>query len=553
MTGQRAFLEILREEGVELIFGNPGTTELALMDALANETSIRYVLALQEAAVVAMADGYAQAGARLGVVNLHAAPGLGNGIGMLYDAQKSGAPLLVTAGQHDQVFGLTEPNLWAELPPIARPFVKWSYEVHRVADLPRAMRRAIKVALTPPTGPVFLSIPGDVLLAEAELDLGAPTRVAPRMRGDAAAVARAAERLAGAARPVIFAGDAVAKSDAFAELVVLAELLSAPVYMEGAASTAVFPSTHPLFAGHSGRLGPKLRATLSAHDVLFSVGADLFLLSLPSAVEPMPEGLAVLHLDTDPWEIGKNYPEEVGILGDPKATLPEITALLSARLGEAGRARAAARRAEVEGTIAASRAALRAAAAAEAARTPIRPTALMAAIGAALPANAVVIEETLSSQGRMNELIPSLDARSYFGMRGGGIGWGLPAAIGAKLAQPERPLVALIGDGSALYTCQGLWTAANQGLRGLVFVILNNGGYRILKQRARDMRGAVAQTGRFIGMNIAEPAIDYPGLARSFGLAATRVGTLDELRAALAAGLAGDRPHLIDVVMDQAL
>ena len=174
-SGKQAFLEILVQEGVSVMFGNPGTTELPLMDGLAREPRIRYVLALQEGVAVAMADGYAQASGGLAVVNVHVAPGLGNALGMLYDAQKSGAPLLLTAGQHDQSFTATEPILWAELPPIARPLVKWSAEVRRLEDLPRLVRRAAKTALSHPTGPVFLSLPVDVLNAERDVDLGAPT------------------------------------------------------------------------------------------------------------------------------------------------------------------------------------------------------------------------------------------------------------------------------------------------------------------------------------------------------------------------------------------
>src|SRR5215470_722405 len=232
MSGKRTFLELLRQEGVEVIFGNPGTTELPLMDALAVETVPRYVLGLQEGAVMAMAGGYAQASGRLAAVNIHVAPGLGNAMGMLYDAQKAGAPILVTAGQHDQSFAVTEPILWAELPELARPFVKWAAEVRRLADLPRLLHRAAKTALAPPTGPVFLSLPGDILKAEGEIDLSAPTRVASQMRGDPAAVKQAATILATAERPVILAGDAVARSDALAELVTLADAIGAPVHLE---------------------------------------------------------------------------------------------------------------------------------------------------------------------------------------------------------------------------------------------------------------------------------------------------------------------------------
>src|SRR5216110_3367606 len=195
ISGKQAFLQILRQEGVSVMFGNPGTTELPLMDGLAREPGIHYVLALQEAVAIAMADGYAQASGGLAAVNVHVSPGLGNAMGMLYDAQKSGAPMLLTAGQHDQSFNVTEPILWADLPPIARPFVKWSTEVRRLADLPRVVHRAAKTALAPPAGPVFVSLPADVLQAEGDVELGAPTRVAARIRGDRAAVEAAAELL----------------------------------------------------------------------------------------------------------------------------------------------------------------------------------------------------------------------------------------------------------------------------------------------------------------------------------------------------------------------
>src|SRR3989454_5791467 len=288
MSGKRAFLELLKQEGVEVLFGNPGTTELPLMDAFATENELRYVLGLQEAAVMAMADGYAQATGKLTVANSHVAPGLGNAMGMLYDAQKAASPILVTAGQQDTDLLATEPILSADLPTLARPFVKWAAEVHRLADLPRLVHRPAKTALAPPTGPVFLSLPGDILRADADIDLMAPTRIAPRTRGDRSAIEAAADILARAERPVIMAGDAVAQSHADKELVELAELLGAPVYAEFVPNTASYPTSHPLFRGQLTRLAPATRKVLEDYDVLFSVGADLFTLSLPSDVDPMP-------------------------------------------------------------------------------------------------------------------------------------------------------------------------------------------------------------------------------------------------------------------------
>src|SRR5215211_467244 len=444
MSGKRAFLEILRQEGVEVMFGNPGTTELPLMDALAVESVPRYVLGLQEAAVMAMAGGYAQAGRRLAVVSVHVTPGLGNAMGMLYDSYKAGAPVLVTAGQHEQKFNVMEPILWGDLPPLARPLVKWSTEVHRVEDLPRIIHRAITTALAPPMGLVFVSLPGDILNAEADLDLGAPTRVATRTRGDAQAIEAAAALLKRAERPLILVGSDAGFSGAHAEIVALAELLGAPVRMESVDNTAPFPTAHPLFRGHIMRLEPQIRAILDQHDVMFSVGGDMFTLSLPSDVKAVPKHLKIIHLDSDPWELGKNYSEEVAILGDAKATVAELVRVLGEQMTAADRTRARERGEHVRAEIKADREKLRARARSEAQQQPMTALALIDAISEVLPKDAIVVDETVSSNPGMRQLILRDDTQNHYGMRGGGIGWGLSAALGVKLAQPQRPVVALI-------------------------------------------------------------------------------------------------------------
>jgi benzoylformate decarboxylase len=551
MSGKRAFLDLLKQEGVEVMFGNPGTTELPLMDAFATENELRYMLGLQEATVMAMADGYAQASGKLGVVNLHVAPGLGNAMGMLYDAQKAGTPILVTAGQHEQSFNTTEPILWADLPTIARPLVKWAAEVHRLEDLPRLVHRAVKTALAPPTGPVFLSLPGDILRADADIDLLAPTRIAPRLRGDRDAVEAAAKILASAESPLIMAGDAVAQSRAHAELVELAELLGAPVYTEFVPNTASFPSSHPLFRGSMVRLAPEVRKILDQHDVLFSVGADLFTLSLPSPIDPMPRDITLIHLDVDAWELGKNYAPAVAILADPKGTLPDITAAVRDAMTSGARARARERLAATSKAIAAEREALKAKARALAGATPVQPLALLHGIAETLPEDAIVVEEAISSAPGIRQLIRSNDPQSYFGLRGGGIGWGLPATIGVKVALPERPVVGLIGDGSAMYTCQGLWTAAHYQIDA-VFVILNNTSYRILKQRLHAMRGLAEQADSYVGMELIDPKIDFVGLARSLGIKAERARTVHDATDLLKTALNDGGATLIDVELDRA-
>jgi benzoylformate decarboxylase len=364
-------------------------------------------------------------------------------------------------------------------------------------------------------------------------------------------VEAAAEMLARAERPLILAGDAVAYGDAHAELVAVAEALGAPVYAEGVANTASFPASHPLFRGAFARVARAVREVLLEADVLFSVGGDLLTLSLPFDVDPMPPGLEVIHLDTDPWELWKNYPTAVAILGDPKATLPDLLAALEARMTPARRRQA---RERLEATRAAKTRhvdELRARARAEAHRVPITPLAVMSAVADALPPEAVVVDESISSSGGLRTLLRSDDPRSFFGLRGGGIGWGLPAAIGVKLALPDRPVVALIGDGSAMYTCQALWTAARYRL-GVAFVILNNASYRILKQRIHAMKGFAAQADRFIAMDLEDPRVDFVRLAESLGVRAERIEKTTDVGSALGRALAAPGPTLLDVELDRS-
>ncbi|MDE0408795.1 MAG: thiamine pyrophosphate-binding protein, partial [Alphaproteobacteria bacterium] len=249
ISGRSAFLAVLKDEGVTHLFGNPGTTELPIMHALTEQTDLGYVLGLQESVVVAMADGYARASGKLAACNVHVAPGLGNAIGALYTASQSGSPIIVTAGQQEQGHGLTEPLLYAPLTPIAEPVVKWAVEVSRIEDLPRILRRAAKVATTPPTGPVFISLPGDILNRHEAIDLGQATRVDARARPSDEALAAMADRIAVAANPVILAGHETATGGALDAAARFAELLGAPVYQQSVPQGAHFPSEHPCFMG----------------------------------------------------------------------------------------------------------------------------------------------------------------------------------------------------------------------------------------------------------------------------------------------------------------
>jgi benzoylformate decarboxylase len=519
------------------------------MDALPDHPDLTYVLGLQESVVVAMADGFARASGKLAACNVHVAPGLGNAMGALFNAKFTGSPMIVTAGQQEQGHGLTEPLLYAPLVPIAAPLVKWATEVTRLEDLPRIVRRAAKVATTPPTGPVFISLPGDILNAEAGIDLGRRTRVDARARPSDGALRSLAERLCAAENPAIVAGDEVVTSDAFADIAVLAETLGAPAWQQTVPYGAHFPSEHPAFMGALTRDQAQVRRTLEAHDLVLFVGADVLRMSVWSPVEPLPEDVAVIQIGLDDWEMGKNYPAALALRGDVGETLAALIPILKDKLGSGGRDRARARLAVLEDrNWSARRAKLQADTAALAEITPIAGDWLMLQIAQALPEDAVVVNEGLTTAARLLDLLPFRDRHGFHALAGGGIGWAIAASVGIQLAHPARPVLAVIGDGSAMYAIQALWTAAHLDLP-ITYVIADNKGYRILKQRLLAFHG----NDNFIAMDFLEPEIDFVGLARSLGMTAERITAPGDVRPRLDAAIASRKPTLLDVIVDRTV
>jgi benzoylformate decarboxylase len=408
------------------------------------------------------------------------------------------------------------------------------------------MHRAAKVALTPPTGPVFISLPGDILNEFGAIELGEPTRVDAAARPSDAALSRLAKRLLAAAKPVIIAGSEIVASDAFEEAARFAEVLGAPVYQQTVVSGAHFPSEHPLFLGQLLRDQRRVRELLTPYDTLICVGADVLQMSVHSEVEPLPAHMEVIQLGLRDWEMGKNYPAALAVRADVKETLRALVPLLGDLGGAARRQRAQAVIAEVAaGNWSARREARRSAAQEQADATPIAPEWLMMRLCEHLPEDAIIVDEGLTTAASLNSWFPFRDRYSYFGNISGGIGWGIAAAVGVQLAQPSRRVVAIIGDGSAMYSIQALWSAANQKLP-VVFVICNNGGYRIIKQRLKAFHG----DDRFIGMDFREPSIDVAGLARSFGVQAHRVEDAAAFDATFKEALAGTEPVLLDVIVD---
>jgi benzoylformate decarboxylase len=551
MAGRQAIMEIFRAEGVHYIFGNPGTTELGFLDMLQDYPQLQYILCLHESIALGAAQMYANAAGKTGVVNLHVAPGLGNALGALYNATIGKMPLVVTAGQQDSRLLLREPVLAYDLVSMARPLAKWAVQLQHVADIPVLLPRAFKVAQDAPRGPVFIALPSDIIDQETTLHLPAPTPSYRRMRPDPAGITAAAELLARAKHPVIICGDGVAAAQAQTELLQVAEYLGAPVWSPVLTGALGFPSGHAQFQGELPGEYRAIRRALGEADVVLAVGANLFDEVFFNAEPPLPDGCAVIHVDTSSWEIAKNLPTTIGLLADPKLALQELAEELVPRLTGNPQQLAAQRR-----TALAAQKQRDAERQEQRARErwdsiPIAPPRLMAALRECLPANVVVYNEAITASIDLMRTLAFDQPGSLFGNHGGGIGQGLPGALGVKLANPDRPVVALIGDGSSMYTVQSFWTAAHHNIP-VLYIILNNQSYRILKfNMNRYRRGLQLPAGRpYPHMDLANPGLDFVTIARGMGVAGTRLSHPADIQPAVTAALALEKPYVLEVLTE---
>jgi benzoylformate decarboxylase len=549
ITGRSAFLALLKDEGITHLFGNPGTTELPIMHALKDHPDLTYVMAMQESLVVAMADGFSRASGKLVACNVHVAPGLGNAMGSLFNAKFTGTPMILTAGQQEQGHGLMEPVLYGPLVQMAEPLVKWAVEVTRLEDLPRIVRRAAKIATTPPTGPVFISLPGDILNAEAGIELGRSTRVDTRVKPSDEALQALVARILKAQHPVIITGDEIVKSDALQEAAQLAEALGCPAYQSSTPYGASFLSESPSFMGALTRLQKQVRETLAPYDLMIVLGADPLRMSVYSEIDPLPDGLSIVQVGLVDWDLAKNYGAEIAIKADVKETVRALIPALKAAGGSALESRAkqglaalapknwtAKRRMLVDQISKASD------------KSPIDADWLSLQMVEAMPDNAILVDEGLTSSRQMLALRPHRDRYGYHALASGGIGWGLPASVGVSLANPDRPVVCYSGDGSSMYSIQSLWTAANHKLP-LTFIIVNNGGYRIIKQRLLAFHG----DDHYVGMDFIDPPVDFTALAKSLGLEAIKITDPGQLKSALKSAFSRPGAKLIEVVVNNAV
>lgn len=515
----------LAEHGVEIIFGNPGSTELPLMDALPRQSRIRYVLGLHEAAVMGMADGYAQQGGRLAVVNVHVQPGLANAMSGILNAARARVPILVTVGQQVTELKDQAPFLGGELVAMAAPIAKGALELTgSVRSMMQELGIALMTALTHPRGPAVVSMPMDVQ-AGPEPTVVSGVRSSRPPPGQAL-VERAATMLRDARSPIILAGDGVVHERASDALVALAERLGAPIMGEPFAARVPVLSAHPLWRGPLPGFTAEIAPILEGHDVVFAIGMPVFRVFGHSPGEMPRLPVRLIHVDPDEDEVGRIHRPKVGIAAPCAPVLDRIVGALGP-VGD-GWPR---RRSEVETRTLEMRRAATQRLLAEAEGSEISPAVFCLAVARAVAPDDLVVDEALTS-GRWlrTALVERNTPHNWLAHRGSALGWGLPAAVGAKLADPSRRVMCVHGDGSYLFGVHALWTAARERL-GVAVVVADNGGYEILRAGLEGLTGRAE--GGWPGLAIADPPLDLVAISRGFGASAERIERRDQLDDAL--------------------
>jgi thiamine pyrophosphate-dependent acetolactate synthase large subunit-like protein len=550
-TGRHAILEQFLADGLSVMFGNPGTVEQGFLDALRDYPALRYILTLQESVAVLTADGYARATKKPALVQLHSTPGVGNAVGALYQAKRGHSPLVVIGGDAGVKYSAMDAQMAGDLVAFMEPVTKWATVVTDPASLLRVLRRAVKIAATPPSGPVYVCLPQDVLDApavETPLPASIPsTRVLP----EPGLLRRAAEWLVSANTPMIFVGDGVAFSGAQAELARVAALVGAEVW-EADAGEVNLDYTHPLYCGMTGHMfGSSSLPIVSRGDVNLICGTYVLPEVFPELGNIFAPGSKTIHIDLNLYEIAKNHPVDLGMLGDPKLSLAALAENIEALLTPEHREAAAKRTAQVASQKKQRRDSEIEQDKAKRDATPIRMSRFVEELAAQLPEDAIIFDEALTNSPPISRHLPPRRGETYFLTRGGSLGVGIPGAIGVSVANPGKTVLGFTGDGGAMYTIQALWSAARHNLPAK-FVVCNNGSYRLLQLNiAQYWKERQIDQHEFpLSFDLSQPVLRFDQMANGMGVQATRVEKPWEIAPAIRSALAHPGPFLIDLVLE---
>jgi thiamine pyrophosphate-dependent acetolactate synthase large subunit-like protein len=547
MTGAKALLEQLRADGVTHVFGNPGSTEIGFVFGLVEQPEIEFVLALHEGVAVGAADAYARFTRRPAFVQLHVAPGLGNGLGMLYNAHQAHSPLVVYAGNASTKLAAKQPILGDDLVRMAAPFCKWAYEILQPADIPLVLRRAMKVAMEPPAGPVFLSIPMDVLDGEGESSVSSTVYTRTGSRPAVADVDAAATLALASSSPFVVVGDGTANGAVRDEIVALADLIGAPVMGGGWSSEPVVPTSYELWAdAFEAWPTPYALEAFAKADLIFYLGS-------PTIPEPCPTSLSrgdtrVVQVDLNTWELAKNFPVELSIAADPSVFAFELAERIRERQSPGYAEAARERRERQVKALAAAKAQARERDAQDRDSKPITGARLAQDLAEVIPSDAVVFDDSISMRLATRRYLEGKPG-AYFRARGPGIGAGMAGTVGVGLAAADRPVVGLVADGSAMYTCTAMWTAAHHRVP-VTWIICNNRSYRTLKVNGRTHLGDRTGVLDIPQTDLGDPPISFVQLAESMGVSAHRVEDPNDLAEAMHAAIEEQTPTLVEVVIE---
>jgi benzoylformate decarboxylase len=550
-TGRYAILEQFVADGVSHIFGNPGTVEQGFLDALGDFPSLHYVLTLQETVAILAADGYARAAKKPAIAQIHSSPGLGNAIGAIYQAQRGHAPIVVIGGDAGIKYQAMDAQMAADLVNMAKPVTKWSTMVQHPSSLLRVMRRAYKIAATPPMGPVYVCLPQDVLDEVATEEVFPTSLPITYSLPAPALIEQAAEMLAEAARPTFYVGDGIAWAGAQPELARLAEMLGADVW--GADSGELnLPYDHPLWRGQTGHMfGPQSLPITRSGDVNLVVGTYILPEVFPELGGIWAPGARTIHVDLNAYEIAKNHPVDLGLVADPKLTLAALADALEGRLSQSRRAAARARLEEVGAKKAEQHAKELATDRARGDATPLHFSRLMMELSQRLPEDVVVFDEGLTSSPDLTRWLPPTKVGQFFQTRGGSLGVGLASSIGVQSALRDKTVLAVSGDGGAMYTIQALWSAARHDLP-IKYIVCNNRSYRLLQANISQYWGEQDVSGRAfpISFDLSKPDLQFAEMAKALGVAGRRVETAEQIGPAVQEMLAHNGPFLLDIVLE---
>jgi len=550
-TGRSAILEQFLADGMDTMFGNPGTVEQGFLDALADYPQMKYVLTLQESIAVMTADGYARATQKPTLVQLHSSPGIGNAVGALYQAMRGHSPLVVIGADAGLKYMSMDAQMAADLVAMMEPVTKWSTMVLEPQSLLRVLRRAVKIAATPPMGPVYVCLPADILDMPLQDEVRPTFIPSTRVIPDPDIIQAAVDALRKADKPIIFVGDGVAYSGAQAELTRVAELLGAEVW-EADSGELNMDYRHPMYQGMTGHMfGKNSLPVTTKGDVNLVVGTYMLPEVFPVLGNIYAPGATTIHFDLNAYEIAKNHPVSIGAVADPKLSLAALADALYSQMTQEEKKAARLRYETVAKQKTEKQAAAVAADKLVRDDVPMKASRFMEELSAQLPDDVVIFDEALTSSPALVRYFPPRYPGHYFLTRGGSLGVGIPGAIGAKLANPEKTVIGLTGDGGSMYTIQALWTAARHKVDAK-FIICNNASYRLLQLNIDEYwkEQNLPKRDYPLSFDLSFPPMDFAGLAQAMGVPGVRVEKPSQIGPAIQQMLSQPGPFLIDLVLE---